>query len=513
MMPTIQKIIRIGCRKRKNSATAVSAVSFFTVCIGFLTAVSIPVSGQEAAASEKLNRAIQDARQELKAERARIQSEIQALQSEESQLDARLTKAASDLVERKLALARKQSQREKLRKQRADFRQQQNALDQQRTEMHLITSDAQVKLKDFLETLPPSENRAGQEILFKDFCTDFTSENEKLDYALPLLSLLESLYQESRTSAVFSRTIRDGQGYAHRSKILRVGHILYAYQAADSHGVGLAVAGPEGEKGYRWKEDLPAWAAADVTAAIEGKNEITTTLHLPTDVTQGLAAQRSYGSHAFWNTLAAGGVVMIPLGLVAVLAVILILERFFYLLRQGKQRGAFAEGVFNACHAGDFAKALTMTQSKRGVVPRVLHRCLSQRDRGSAVMEDSVQEAVLHELPGLERFLSAIGILAGVAPLLGLLGTVTGMIATFNAITVFGSGEPRLMAGGISEALLTTAAGLIIAIPILFIHSILSGRVEGLIADMERFSATLINLINKESGAREKAPHTREPQS
>jgi len=128
-------------------------------------------------------------------------------------------------------------------------------------------------------------------------------------------------------------------------------------------------------------------------------------------------------------------------------------------------------------------------------------------------MEDSVQEAVLHELPGLERFLSALAILAGVAPLLGLLGTVTGMIATFNAITVFGSGEPRLMAGGISEALLTTAAGLIIAIPILFIHSILSGRVEGLIADMERFSATLLNLVNKESSIQEETLPTRSPQS
>jgi len=87
------------------------------------------------------------------------------------------------------------------------------------------------------------------------------------------------------------------------------------------------------------------------------------------------------------------------------------------------------------------------------------------------------------------------------------------MIATFNAITVFGSGEPRLMAGGISEALLTTAAGLIIAIPILFIHSIIAGRVEGLIADMERFSATLINLINKETGAQEELPKTKEPRS
>ena len=370
-----------------------------------------------------------------------------------------------------------------------------------------------MKLKDFLETLPPSENRIVQQQLFQQFQQGFTPTNENLDYALPLLSLLESLYQESHTSSVFDSTIRDGDGYSHHAKILRVGYILYAYQREDSNGVGLAVAGPEGEKGYRWKEDLPTWAAADITAAIEGKNQIATTCQLPIDVTQGLASERFYGSQAFWKTLTAGGLVMIPLGLVAVLAMCLILERFWYLHRHGKQRGPFAERIFADCHTGEFEKALAFSQTKRGIVPRVLRCCLAQRHRGTAVMEDSVQEAILHELPGLERFLSAIGILAGVAPLLGLLGTVTGMIATFNAITVFGSGEPRLMAGGISEALLTTAAGLIIAIPILFIHSIIAGRVEGLIADMERFSATLINLINKETGAQEELPKTKEPRS
>ena len=481
--------------------------------MGFVAACSLSASGQESAAAVKLTRAIQDARQELKAERARIQRELQALQSEQDQLENQAKKLATEMVDRKLSLARKQSRLEKLRKQRVEFRQQQTALDQQQTEIHLIASDAQVKLKDFLETLPPSENRIAQQQLFQQFRQGFTPANENLDYVIPLLSLLESLYQESHTSAVFDSTIRDGKGYPHQAKILRVGHILYAYQSADSNGVGLAVAGPEGEKGYRWKEDLPTWAIADITDAIIGKNDITTTYHLPIDVTQGLAMERSYGSQAFWKTLTAGGVVMIPLGLVAVLAVGLILERFWYLQRHGNVRGHFAESVFADCHAGEFENALALTQAKRGVVPRVLRCCLDQRHRGSAVMEDSVQEAILHELPGLERFLSAIGILAGVAPLLGLLGTVTGMIATFNAITVFGSGEPRLMAGGISEALLTTAAGLIIAIPILFVHSIIAGRVEGLIADMERFSATLLNLINKESGAQEESPKTKEPRS
>ena len=114
-------------------------------------------------------------------------------------------------------------------------------------------------------------------------------------------------------------------------------------------------------------------------------------------------------------------------------------------------------------------------------------------------MEDAIAESILHELPNVERFLPSIGILAGVAPLLGLLGTVTGMISTFDTITIFGSGQPRLMAGGISEALLTTAAGLVIAIPVLLIHSFLSSRADRLIADTERFSATLLNILSEPS--------------
>jgi biopolymer transport protein ExbB len=87
--------------------------------------------------------------------------------------------------------------------------------------------------------------------------------------------------------------------------------------------------------------------------------------------------------------------------------------------------------------------------------------------------------------------------LSAVAPMLGLLGTVTGIIATFDMITVVGGGKPRLLAGGISEALITTATGLAIAIPGLLAHSFLSSRIEGLIADAERFAASLSNILKQ----------------
>jgi biopolymer transport protein ExbB len=90
-------------------------------------------------------------------------------------------------------------------------------------------------------------------------------------------------------------------------------------------------------------------------------------------------------------------------------------------------------------------------------------------------MENALQEAILREVPPMERFLSTLGMLAAIAPLLGLLGTVTGMIGTFHVITQHGTGDPRMMSGGISEALVTTMLGLSVAIPIMLAHTLLTG--------------------------------------
>ncbi len=103
-----------------------------------------------------------------------------------------------------------------------------------------------------------------------------------------------------------------------------------------------------------------------------------------------------------------------------------------------------------------------------------------------------LDEAVLKELPALEKGLSLLKLLAAVAPLLGLLGTVTGMIATFQSITLFGTGDPKLMAGGISQALITTVLGLVAAIPLLFMHNIVSSRSRELVQILDQQSAGLI---------------------
>ncbi len=101
------------------------------------------------------------------------------------------------------------------------------------------------------------------------------------------------------------------------------------------------------------------------------------------------------------------------------------------------------------------------------------------------------------KIPAIERFVSTLGMLAAIAPLLGLLGTVTGMINTFHVITYYGAGDPKMMSGGISEALVTTMLGLSVAIPIMLFHTLLSRRVETQISQMEEKAVAFVNMVFK----------------
>jgi biopolymer transport protein ExbB len=116
----------------------------------------------------------------------------------------------------------------------------------------------------------------------------------------------------------------------------------------------------------------------------------------------------------------------------------------------------------------------------------------ANKNQSTQVLELKLEEAVLREVPRLERGSSVLKILAAIAPMMGLLGTVTGMIGTFQSITLFGTGDPKLMAGGISMALITTVMGLVAALPLLLIHSLLHSRAGSLINIIELQSSGLI---------------------
>ncbi len=173
-----------------------------------------------------------------------------------------------------------------------------------------------------------------------------------------------------------------------------------------------------------------------------------------------------------------GGVVgYIILGLLAV-GLVLSIERIFRLTITASAVNAQAKDVDNP--------------NESNPLGRVLNAYHSNKSADVETLELKLDDAILKELPSLERGINFIKLLSSVAPLLGLLGTVTGMIVTFQAITLFGTGDPKLMAGGISQALVTTVLGLTAAIPLVLLHSVAQTRSRSIQQILDEQSAGLI---------------------
>ena len=193
----------------------------------------------------------------------------------------------------------------------------------------------------------------------------------------------------------------------------------------------------------------------------------------------------------------AGGWLMLPIILCSVLALTIIAERFWALRR----RNVVPEGVGKQVEEWAARHELDrrhIDQLRSGsAMGRVLAAALVNRHRSREVIKEAVEDTGRHVVHELERFLNPLGTIAGISPLLGLLGTVIGMIKVFSAILAHGVGNANQLAGGISEALITTAAGLTVAIPSFFFYRYFKGRVAAYVVSMEEQAINLIEAIDR----------------
>ncbi|RPI13031.1 MAG: MotA/TolQ/ExbB proton channel family protein [Lysobacterales bacterium] len=207
-----------------------------------------------------------------------------------------------------------------------------------------------------------------------------------------------------------------------------------------------------------------------------------------------------------FEIVTAGGIVMVPIILCSILAVAITLERLWTLREQRVVPVELTDKVWQWVENRALSDKQILALQHHSPLGRVLAAGLANRHRDRAVMIEAIEDAGRHVTHDLERFLNMLGTIAAISPLLGLLGTVTGMIRTFKAITVAGVGNPASMAGGIAEALITTAAGLLVAIPALVAYRYLRGRVDALIVQMEKESIKLVQAIDRTSGTRVRPP-------
>ena len=193
----------------------------------------------------------------------------------------------------------------------------------------------------------------------------------------------------------------------------------------------------------------------------------------------------------------AGGWLMAPILLCSTLAVAIIIERF-WTLRKSKVTpeglGATVED-WAARHELDQRHFVQLRNGSP--LGRIYASALVNRKRSREVIKEAVEDTGRHVIHDLERFLNTLGTIAGISPLLGLLGTVIGMIKVFSVIMISGVGDANVLAGGISQALITTAAGLTVAIPSYFFYRFFRGMVSEYVISMEQKAISLIDCIER----------------
>jgi biopolymer transport protein ExbB len=196
-----------------------------------------------------------------------------------------------------------------------------------------------------------------------------------------------------------------------------------------------------------------------------------------------------------WEIVRAGGPLMWPIILCSIAAAAIVLERLWTLQDRRVLPRELTPKVWQLIESNQINDKVIQALEQNSPLGRVLAAGLANRHRSREVMMERLEDTGRHVIHELERFLNTLGTIAAVSPLLGLLGTVVGIIRAFNAITSGGMGDPRALSGGIGEALIATAAGLTVAIPSLLAHRALRSKVDGIVIAMEKDAIRLADAL------------------
>jgi len=189
---------------------------------------------------------------------------------------------------------------------------------------------------------------------------------------------------------------------------------------------------------------------------------------------------------------------MLPIILCSILVVAIVAERYWALRRNVVAPKDQLGNVWSLLKSNQMDAAKLKELKASSPLGQILAAGLANSRHGREVMKDSIQEAASHVTHDMERFMSTLGTIAAIAPLLGLLGTVLGMIEVFTAIMVQGTGNAGVLAGGISQALITTAAGLSVAIPAVAFHRALTRKTDELLVNMEQECIKLVDVLHND---------------
>lgn len=308
-----------------------------------------------------------------------------------------------------------------------------------------------------------------------------------------LRALRQLMLEQIRGAAQVQReriTVVNRAGKQVEAEVVLLGAFTALYQSDTE--VGFALYSPPSRQLLALSQAPSYTLKKAIAAYIDGNTEAA-----PIDIGHGASLRQMTYQRSLGEQVQYGGFIVWPILGIALIALALVLERIWFLSSQRydakeilrQLQPSIARQKWDECQQICARHAVPPARVFSAGLPFVSHP--------RAELENVLQEAILAEIPAQERFLSTLAVLASIAPLLGLLGTVTGMIHTFELITFHGTGDPRMLSSGISEALVTTMFGLGVAIPVMLAHSLISRRVESRIAVLEETAISFVNRISK----------------
>jgi biopolymer transport protein ExbB len=459
------------CRDRKRGLVVVVVVCWFCVCS--VQADSAPVRQTIQEQSDQI-------RQDATVTQILLQKDKQDLQAKLQELTKDVSGLRDSLEEKKQALDALQKD--------------ENALKQQLQAEHREIEEVQGSLVAAAKNMSQLLQRSPLGPLMPKQIKQMARVADRQD--LPRIKEIRSVVNTSleymdRSAEIerFSGSFVDTNGQEQTGIVVRVGGLAAMYHC--EHGTGYLRPGPEGKELMAVGGDLSWLTKRSLRFFIFGKAD-----QVPLDISKGSVFAQISREQTWGEWLRSGGFLVWPLFCIAGLALILVAERVFFMLRIRSDSNRIMDQITDLAQRNEWQKCQEVcAANQRSPLCRVLGKGLNHVGESRQAVENALQEGLLSQLPRLERFLPTLNVLAAIAPLLGLLGTVTGMISTFQAITVFGTGEPKVMAGGISEALITTQIGLGVAVPIMFLHHLLDRRVDKIIGDIEEKGAAFSLLV------------------
>ena len=323
----------------------------------------------------------------------------------------------------------------------------------------------------------------------KQLATDGESntEDSDIEQITTLINFANQVIQKHSTITKTQGSFFLQKGQEVHGDIIKIGNI--ASYGFSKQGAGALA--PAGENTFKvWRdEDSPL-----IAELFNGKAPASLPIFLYESSIKSIDEKKD---KTIRSVIDSGGLIAWIIVFLGVFAFFLIILRIWFLKKSSSSTEKILNKVVKNIEDDDMEHALRVASHKHSSSGRVMYAVLRNIGRDREHIEDIVSEAILHESGQLNRFGSLIMVVATVSPLLGLLGTVTGMISTFDIITEFGTGDPKLLSEGISVALVTTEVGLAVAIPALLFGNILSGWAERIKDDMEKAALRVINVFKK----------------